>query len=462
MEEKLSKEGYIFKGKLKGTRKFKYVCSEGHEGTMRKDHWDRGVRCAQCAGNAKLTIEEVRLDIEKEGYKLITKEYKNSKQILITVCPQGHEFKISRNNWTQGYRCSVCSGRRKKSIEEIKHIVEEEGYKLLSKKYLNNKSKIDLICPKGHEYSVSYDNWSSKNSRCPKCSEWGTSIQEEELYNFVKGICPDAKRSDRSLIAPYELDIIIPSKKIAIEYCGLYWHSELMGKDRNYHIKKKEMCNEIGYKLLMVFEDEFVSKKDILFSRMNSILGNNSLTTLYGRSCYIKSISSSVAAEFCNNNHLQGYVGSNIKLGAFYKGKLVAVMTFSKPSLAKGYKHSKEGVWELSRFCSLTNHRIVGIPSKMIKFFIRNYNYTMLFSYADYRWSDGNMYNVVGFSYCGKTKPNYWYFKNNKKRIHRFALRKNPNESKDITEWELRKAQGWNRIWDCGNLKYKLEKANIN
>lgn len=69
------------------------------------------------------------------------------------------------------------------------------------------------------------------------------------------------------------------------------------------------------------------------------------------------------------------------------------------------------------------------------------------------------MYSTIGFSYCGKTKPNYWYFKNNKDRIHRFALRKSSTDSEHITEWELRKTQGWNRIWDCGNLKYKLEKV---
>lgn len=459
MEKLLNKEGYIFKGRIEGTSKYKYVCPNGHEGSMRKDHWNRGVRCAKCAGNSKLTLEEVKLSIEKEGYKLLTSVYKNSKQLLTTICPEGHEFKISRNNWSQGYRCSVCSGRRKKSVDEIRDIVSKEGYQLISDEYVNNKSKIKLICPNGHEYEVSYDNWNNKNSRCPKCSDWGISKQEKELYSFIKSIRPDAVISDRSLIYPYELDIVIPSKKIAIEYCGLYWHSELMGKDRNYHLNKKELCNKLGYKLLIIFEDEFVSKKDVLFSMLSSILGSSKLNIIYGRECAIRQIDSKEASAFCNANHLQGYADSSVKLGAFSKDRLVAVMTFSKPPLSKGYNNCKEGVWELSRFCSLINYRIVDISSKMVRFFVRNYNYNMIFSYVDYRWSDGNMYSTIGFSYCGKTKPNYWYFKNNKDRIHRFALRKSSTDSEHITEWELRKTQGWNRIWDCGNLKYKLEKV---
>ena len=101
--------------------------------------------------------------------------------------------------------------------------------------------------------------------------------------------------------------------------------------------------------------------------------------------------------------------------------------------------------------------RIVGIASKLLKYFERNYIWTRIFSYADRRWSDGNVYYKLGFKFTGKIKPNYWYIKNNKRK-HRFSLRKLKGDPKDITEWELRKSQGWNRIWDCGNLRFEKTK----
>lgn len=100
---------------------------------------------------------------------------------------------------------------------------------------------------------------------------------------------------------------------------------------------------------------------------------------------------------------------------------------------------------------------MIGVASKLLSHFKKNYKWEQIFSYADRRWSTGNLYAQIGFELIGNTKPNYWYFANGSiERRHRFALRKKSSEPKDITEWELRRNQGWNRIWDCGNLKYVM------
>lgn len=70
------------------------------------------------------------------------------------------------------------------------------------------------------------------------------------------------------------------------------------------------------------------------------------------------------------------------------------------------------------------------------------------------------MYYKLGFSLEKETSPNYWYVKG-VKRIHRFALRKKPDESKEIPEWVLRMQEGYTRIWDCGNLKFKICNSEI-
>jgi len=130
-------------------------------------------------------------------------------------------------------------------------------------------------------------------------------------------------------------------------------------------------------------------------------------------------------------------------------------MTFSKGNISKGFK-TFEGLWELNRFCSNPKYHIPGIASKLLKYFQRNYEWKEIFSYADKRWSNGNLYTKLGFEYVSDTKPNYWYIKDIK-RIHRFNLRKTENDPKDISEKLLRLNEGYNVIWDCGNLKYSLK-----
>jgi hypothetical protein len=166
-------------------------------------------------------------------------------------------------------------------------------------------------------------------------------------------------------------------------------------------------------------------------------------------------ITTNDAKNFCIKNHLQGYNLSSVKLGAFYNGELVSVMTFSKPSISKGHRKYNTGVFELNRFCSKLDYVVVGIASKMLKFFENNFSPAEISSYADRRWSDGCLYNNLGFKFINYTPPNYWYFrKGTAKRIHRFALRKNKYDSKYDTEYSIRLSEGYHRIWDCGNIKF--------
>ena len=98
----------------------------------------------------RLTHEFVKEQFEKEGYTLLSKEYKNSRQKLEYVCPKGHTGTICWGDFQQGKRCAECSGRKRKTIEYIREQFEKEGYKLLTKEYKNCNQKLEYICPKGH------------------------------------------------------------------------------------------------------------------------------------------------------------------------------------------------------------------------------------------------------------------------------------------------------------------------
>lgn len=304
--------------------------------------------------------------------------------------------------------------------------------------------------------------------RCPSCFPYYKSQSEQELLNFVRSLFTDENKvleNENNIIESGELDIFIPDKNFAIEFDGLYWHSEKNGRGRKYHLKKTRECEEKNIQLVHVFENEWLFKQSIVKRRLKHLLGKNNQKVVYARKCHIKEIDYQQKNDFLNKHHLQGEDRSSVKLGLFTSSeRLVSVMTFSKRRVALGGDPSKNNrEYELSRFCS-GNYRVLGSAGKLFKHFIRNWDVEKVLSYADRRWTtvnDHTVYDALGFSLAGKTKPNYWYFDNSLNMWHRYNFRKSVLSKKlsiynpDLTEWENMKTNGYNRIWDCGNLKYK-------
>lgn len=109
--------------------------------------------------------------------------------------------------------------------------------------------------------------------RCLKCYPFlnaGVSNKEKELVNFCKQFYPNLIENDKTLIAPYELDIVISELHLAIEFNGVYWHS-CFYKDENYHLMKTELCESKGYRLIHIFEDEW---NEITKEKLKQILEN--------------------------------------------------------------------------------------------------------------------------------------------------------------------------------------------
>lgn len=305
----------------------------------------------------------------------------------------------------------------------------------------------------------------SRIPRCPNCIPINYSKPENEIIKFIKSLENKIITNSRNIIHPYEIDIFIPDKRIAIEFNGFYWHGEtkleMNNQDgRKYHLKKHNMCIEKNIQLYQIFEDEWKDEnlKEITKSRIKSILGNCN-KKIFARKTTVKEINSKEKNKFFLENHLQGKDSASVKIGLFYKNKLVSAMTFCKP---KFFKKDDKKTFELSRFASKLNIQVIGGASKLLKYFIINYNPKTIITYSDRRISNGNLYEKLGFLYDNKTGPNYWYFKSGKK-YYRFNFRKSNLKklfpkiySDDKTEWQIMQEAGYDRIWDCGNDKWIL------
>lgn len=288
--------------------------------------------------------------------------------------------------------------------------------------------------------------------RCRICHPYiptYTSNQENQVYEFIKSLVgPDVQQSNKSIINPYELDIVIPSLQIAIEYCGLYWHSEANKADKNYHINKMNLCRDRGYRLITIFEDEWTQTPDIVRQRLTNILKKD--TRIFARKCQIRTITMSEANEFIQKNHIQGPAIAKIAYGCYRDQQLMAVMTLGKP------RYDKTADYELIRYCSIST--VVGGAGKLFSAFLKDYNPKKVISYCDMRWGTGNLYAQLKFTQAkGKLLPSYSYT-DFVKRYHRStftkkAIAKCLNDF-DKTEQEIMREKNMYRIWDCGQSKW--------
>ena len=160
--------------------KLDYICPKGHKNSMIWNNFQRGQRCPDCAGIKKLTIEFVREQFQKEGYELLTIEYKNNNTKLDYICPKGHKNNIIWSDFQHGYRCSICAGNKKKTIEFIREQFQKEGYELLTIEYKNNETKLDYICDRGHYNNIMWSNF-QRGQRCSECDG-----QKKKTIEFVR------------------------------------------------------------------------------------------------------------------------------------------------------------------------------------------------------------------------------------------------------------------------------------
>lgn len=286
------------------------------------------------------------------------------------------------------------------------------------------------------------------------------SKKEKEIKSYLESIGVECT-TNRQILIGREIDMLSDEHKIGIEFNGNKWHTEWFGgKDKNYHLGKTIKCNDNGYGLIHIFEDEWVCKNEIVKYKLKHIFNKNINTIKIGaRKTNIRLINKNISCDFLNKYHIQGDGQSSISIGSYYKDDLVAVMTFKK-------LNNETNDYDLTRFATNFNYNISGVASKLLSYFIKLYKPESIISFADRRWTldkDDNLYTKLGFNLVKVLQPDYKYY--NEKvdrytRFHKFNFRKQIINKKyglplSMTETEMVKNIGYDRIWDCGLFKYE-------
>ena len=380
-------------------------------------------------------------------------EKSNQKRKETMVNKYGVEFSSQRESFKENARNRVYSEEtilrmRKNALENQFGYIDRELLQPDNVRELNKKYTVPVI---------------AKMCRCSPSyvhrlmSIWGiqpngfanSSLPEKILSDHIKNLGFDIICGSRRLLGDRrEIDIFVPSKNLGIEVNGLRFHSEVQGgKTRTYHIDKTESAIQNGIELLHFTDYEILNQEDIVKSMISTKLGVSK--RIFARKCTLKEIDRKSANQFFSETHIQGGIhNSNLNLAIMYDNEIVACSAFGRT------RFTNEANLELLRFSSRLNTVVVGGLSKIL-----SYIKEPVISYADRRYSLGKSYSACGFKHLRNSKPGYTYIVNGnlesrmKYQKHKLPKLLNTFDS-SLTEWENMKCNGYDRIWDCGNMVF--------
>ncbi len=425
----------IIKEKLKQTNLKRYGVENPQQNKLIQKK-TKQTNLKRYGGNAPLCLEKIKEKTKQTNLKRYGVEYPTqSKEV---------QKNISKKQLKQNYNFIISSERIGKEYKCLTSLEEYNGVKGNSLKFQHIKC--------GYEFNSLIEN--GRFPRCNKCYPYNQSFYEIKTLEFCKLYYNNIQSNSRSIIPPLEIDIFIPEINLAIEFNGLYWHSEANGKDKYYHQSKTLACLEKGIDIVHIFEDEWINKQNIIQSILLNKFGQNS-KKIFGRKCEIGPVDKSFAEPFMNNNHLQGFINGQ-HFGLAYESKLVSVMTVGKS------RFDKNKDIEIYRFCSLLNHQVLGGLSKLVSYVKKTIRPDSIVTYADMRFGIGKGYQAAGFKFIGITDPGYCYGKGQQRYSRqKFMKHKLKNKLKyfneSLTERENMINNNYFRIWDCGNVIFRLD-----
>ena len=307
-------------------------------------------------------------------------------------------------------------------------------------------------CEKIFESKV-YD----KNRFLPRCyscfpKRSSTSKEEKQLIKYLNSIYTGKiKTSTRKIISPQELDIYLPDEKIAIEFNGLYWHSDKNGTTNDYHLNKTEWCEGKGIQLIHIFEDEWKFKQNLVKNYLKQILDlvQNKVSI---ENCEVKQIfDSDIVDNFLSENQLQDIFSSNIYFGVYFANQLIKIMCFKQ----------QLDCFEIVNICDKVDYFVENGNNVLIDNFLKYYYCKKLTITFDRRFLIDKSFEEFGFKQMGKTIPGFYYW-NYRKKQYKENIEKSQKLLSEISNYnyllsekENMHANGYACIYNSGYVIYE-------
>lgn len=487
---KTTNEEFIEKANVKHNNKYDYskcnyigskkniivTCKTHGDFIIKADKHISGTGCDKCTDEElELYYKSLRKSnndfIKKANIKHNNKfdyskcDYVNAKNNISIICPIHGEFRQKpSSHLSSKHGCPKCANECGSVI--LSHDINY--FTSLSKKMHNNrydysiseyngiKNNIVIICPIHGKFEQRAENHLN-GIGCKECSKFVSSGQQH-VVDYIKSVDNNIKIIDnyknQEDTGEYEVDIWLPDYRIGIEYHGSYWHSsnDSSSDKRMYklHFNKANQAIDRNFKLLQIYDFEY---GEIWKSMISNAINRSS--KIGARKLNIKEVSSKEERQFCQNNHLQGYMSSTTCYGLYDDTSLLCLMSFIK----------KKQYWEIQRFVNLVGKSVIGGASRLFKHFVNNHRPEITRTFADRRYSTGNLYKNLGFRQLEIVRPNYKYVNSTATKIYsRQKCQKHKLHEllgdvfdPNISEAENMFKAGYRRLWDAGNLKFELK-----
>jgi len=402
--------------------------------------------------------------VHSNKYNYSTSKYINGNIKIEILCPDHGVFLQTPYTHLKGHGCPQCAQEvilsKAKELAKIltkttKQFIDEargihgNRYDYSGVNYINAKSKLIIGCP-DHGWYEQFPNGHLRGHGCPQCAGVGPSKGEVELGDWLESLGINIIRNDRSLITPKEIDIVIPGHKLAIEYNGNIFHSEKFNTPKRYHLDKLEVCAKEGYRLIIVRDDEWQSDaiRPIVKSIITNAIGKTP-NKIMARKCEVRETPIREFQLFADENHMQGRAPASVRLGLYYKGKLVT---------CAAWREAVDGN-ELVRFVTKIDHIVMGGFSKLLKAYNKPFK-----TYCERRLFNGSGYRAAGLIRSGKPScPDLWFVSGNRVANRRSFQKRNQEKMYEErgmdfnwgdTEAVSAARLGWHRMFMCGTIKY--------
>lgn len=388
-------------------------------------------------------------------------------------CVDDPNLKAPYENYNIGYRKQSSNKKRIKLYSNIiKHDITNQGFNIINSDNIYNLKDCTFTIQCNNCKHISYKKLTNgrwKSIYCQGCyGNKNRSKQEQEITDYIHSIADTrVEHNFKYTSSGKEIDIYLPDKNIGIEYNGVLWHSygytfpnNIDKLNNRYHLNDKRIeCSGKGIRIINIFDTEWINKQNIVKSMLRSKLHLPCDKKIFARKCKVKILDAYSKAQFLNENHLQGNDNSSLFLGLEYDNEVVSIMTFGRRKI------TGNSSFELIRFCNKINTHVPGGASKLFTYFLKNHwSGETIVTYADLRYSEGNLYKQLNFKFKHDSTPNYFYLKDTNILESRVKYQKHKLKDKleifDETKTEMENMlhNNYRIIYDCGNKVYEYDK----
>lgn len=416
-----------------------------------------------------------------QKYDYAQVEYVNMHHKVTILCRTHGAFLQTPQSHIKGRGCPKCAVYTQQAYNLRRNAVVAANFEALARRkhgstfdytlteYTHNQHEITLRCVVHNRVvtQTARDHLDGYNP-CPSCNHMKSS-GEAAVFAFLSNLTR-AEARNRTIVKPRELDIYLPDRKIAVEYCGEFWHShrdQASEKvDKRKHIDKYRQCKEHGIRLITLLESEWKEHNYAVRRLLRNAVGK-SKGKLMARKCELRKVSNADARVFYDRYHPQGGAGNGEHYALFWKGKMVACMRFVLGANDRGAGAANR-VWTLGRYA--TRITVAGAASRLFKEFVREFNPPVVKSFSDNRFFDGGMYEQLGFALEADVPEDYqvWSPKLGLRPKSHYQRRLIPKRLEEHgmdptqfdpatdsrTEAEMTYLMGARRLYDCGKKRW--------